>query len=45
MDREEIKTIIDIHQLNREVKEIEEKVDQLRVLVDGIIDEIEGGCR
>ena len=45
VEAEEIKTIIDIHQLNREVKEIEEKVDQLRVLVDGIIDEIEGGCR
>ena len=45
VEAEEIKTIIDIHQLNREVKEIEEKVDQLRALVDGIIDEIEGGCR
>lgn len=45
VEAEEIKTIIDIHQLNREVKEIGEKVDQLRALVDGIIDEIEGGCR
>ncbi len=45
VEAEEIKTIIDIQQLNREVKEIEDRVDQLRILVDGIIDEIEGGCR
>ncbi|MBR3275568.1 MAG: type I restriction-modification system subunit M [Eubacterium sp.] len=45
VEAEEIKTFIDIQQLNREVKEIGVKVDQLRALVDGIIDEIEGGCR
>ena len=45
VEAEEVKTIIDIQQLNREVKEIEGRVDQLRGLVDSIIEEIEGGCR
>ena len=45
VEAEEVKTIIDIQQLNREVKEIEDRVDQLRGLVDSIIEEIEGGCR
>lgn len=45
VEAEEVTTIIDIQQLNREVKEIEGRVDQLRGLVDSIIEEIEGGCR
>ena len=45
VEAEEVKTIIDIQQLNREVKEIEGRVDQLRGLVDSIIEEIEGGRR
>ena len=42
---EEIKNSIDIQQLNRDVKEIQSRVNQLRSIVDGIIDEIEGGRR
>ena len=43
VEAEEIRAFIDIQQLNREVKEIQRRVDQLRGIVDSMIDEIEGG--